>query len=174
MPRLYLSDEDDLLFPSEGHSGHRGGDAQDEARGHPPSRSARDIAYAIALIERKVGARLGIKDRAGMEFGASGDPTQEDCVDEATNTTSFLLILQSHGLLKYHTVGIPFSKEALLKATLEGDPVKYWPHWTAVIQETKIGRDMPSIPGSAPMARIRPWSRSRNGIKDINLPKATN
>jgi len=69
-----------------------------------------------------------------MEFGASGDPTQEDCVDEATNTTSFLLILQSHGLLKYHTVGIPFSKEALLKATLEGDPVKYWPHWTAVIQ----------------------------------------
>jgi hypothetical protein len=45
-----------------------------------------------------------------MEFGTFGDPTQEDCVDEATNTTSFLLILQSHGLLKYHTVGIPFSK----------------------------------------------------------------
>jgi hypothetical protein len=85
------------------------------------------IAYAIALIERKVGDRLRITDRAGMEFGASGDPTQADCV-EATNTTSFLLILQSHGLLRYHTVGIPFSKGDLLKATLEGDPVKYWPH----------------------------------------------
>ena len=58
-----------------------------------------------------------------MEFGGSGDPTQEDCVDEATNTTSFLLVLQTHGLIKYHTVGTPFSKEALIWATLHGDPV---------------------------------------------------
>jgi hypothetical protein len=89
----------------------------------PLSRSAGPSPKAIVLIERKVGARLGIKDRAGVEFGTFGDPTQEDCVDEVTNTTSFLLILQSHGLLKYHTVGIPFSKGDLLKAMLEGDSV---------------------------------------------------
>jgi hypothetical protein len=75
-----------------------------------------------------------------MEYAGSGDPTQEDCVDEATNTTSYLLELQSHGLLKYHTVQIPFSKGDLLKATLQGDPIKYWPHWTAVIEETKSGQ----------------------------------
>jgi hypothetical protein len=34
----------------------------------------RAVAYAIAHIEVKVGARLGIKDRAGMQFTASGDP----------------------------------------------------------------------------------------------------
>jgi len=69
-------------------------------------------------------------------------------VDEATNTTSFLLVLQAHGLIKYHTVGTPFSKEALIWATLHGDiwatlhgdPVKYWPHWTAVIQENATGQ----------------------------------
>ena len=70
----------------------------------------------LAWIEAKVGAKLGINDRPGMEFGGSGDPTQEDCVDEATNTTSFLLVLQAHGLLKYHTVGIPMTK-----GNLEGD-----------------------------------------------------
>ena len=89
-----------------------------------------------------------------MEFGGSGDPTQEDCVDEATNTTSFLLILQSHGLLKHHTVGTPFSKGDLLKATLQGDPVKYWPHWTAVIIEK--ARNMRLIPGPTPTARTQP------------------
>ena len=70
--------------------------------GDTPFQERRAIAYAIAMIEKKVGARLGIKDRAGMEFGGTGDPTQQDCVDEATNTTSYLMILQSHGLLKYH------------------------------------------------------------------------
>jgi hypothetical protein len=136
----------------------------------------RAIAYAIALIEKKVGAKLGIKDRAGMEFGGTGDPTQQDCVDEATNTTSYLLILQSHGLLKYHTVGIPMTKGDLLKATLQGDPVKYWPHWTAVIQETKTGQRFAVdswiyANGENPaVVEVEKWY-----IKDIdNLPKATN
>jgi len=97
-------------------------------KGDTPFQERRAIAYAIALIEKKVGAKLGIKDRAGMEFGGTGDPTQQDCVDEATNTTSYLLILQSNGLLKYHTVTVPMTKGDLLKATLQGDPVKYWPH----------------------------------------------
>jgi hypothetical protein len=105
-----------------------------------PFEERRAVAYAIADIEKRVGKKLGITDRAGMEFAGSGDPTQEDCVDEATNTTSYLLVLQSHGLLKYHTVQIPFSKGDLLKATLQGDPVKYWPHWTAVLAETKTGQ----------------------------------
>jgi hypothetical protein len=98
------------------------------------------IAYAIALIERKVGDRLRITDRAGMEFGASGDPTQEDCVDEATNTTSFLLILQSHGLLKYHTVGIPFSKGDPAEGHAGGRPGEILAPLDGVIQETKMGQ----------------------------------
>jgi hypothetical protein len=145
-------------------------------KGDTPFQERRAIAYAIALIEKKVGAKLGIKDRAGMEFGGTGDPTQQDCVDEATNTTSYLLILQSHGLLKYHTVGIPMTKGDLLKATLQGDPVKYWPHWTAVIQETKTGQRFAVdswiyANGENPaVVEVEKWY-----IKDINnLPKATN
>ncbi len=46
----------------------------------------------------------------------------------------------------------PFSKGDLLKATLQGDPVKYWPHWTAVLEEkdtgsTLCGRFLDLCPG---------------------------
>ena len=74
-------------------------------RNDSPAEERRAIAYAIGLMERQVGAVLGIRDKAGMQWTASGDPTQQDCVDESTNTTSYLMVLQSNGLLRYHTVG---------------------------------------------------------------------
>ena len=59
--------------------------AEDERRG---------VAYAIGWMETRVGNVIGTKDdRPGMDFSASGDPTQQDCVDEATNTTSYLTVL---------------------------------------------------------------------------------
>lgn len=95
----------------------------------------RAVAYAVGWMERRIGKQIGTdKDRPGMEFNGPGDPTQQDCVDEATNTTSYLLFLQSEGLLKYHKVGIPFSKGNILMG------VKYWPHWTAVLTENKDGQ----------------------------------
>lgn len=95
-----------------------------------PQEERRAIAYAVGWMERRTGEVIGTKaDRPGMDFAASGDPTQQDCVDEATNTTSYLLILERNGLLKHHVVGTPFSKENLLRG------VAGWPHWTAVIKE---------------------------------------
>jgi len=95
----------------------------------------RSVAYAIAWMETRVGKVIGTdKDRPGMDFQGSGDPTQNDCVDEATNTTSYLLVLAHNGLLKHHTVGTPFSKENLLRG------VAGWPHWTAVLAETATGQ----------------------------------
>jgi hypothetical protein len=55
-------------------------------------------------------------------------------VDEATNTTSYLNVLVHNGLIKHHTVGIPFSKENLLRG------VSGWTHWTAVLQDTSTGQ----------------------------------
>ncbi len=96
-----------------------------------PAEERRATAYAIAWMETRVGKVIGTdKDRPGMDFQGSGDPTQNDCVDEATNTTSYLLVLAHNGLLKHHTVGTPFSKENLLRG------VAGWPHWTAVLAET--------------------------------------
>ena len=105
-----------------------------------PEEERRAIAYAIGLMERQVGAAIGIGDKAGMQWTASGDPTQEDCVDESTNTTSYLVVLQSNGLLRYHTVEGPLGEDNMLYGTMIGRPVKYWPHYTATIRETKTGQ----------------------------------
>jgi hypothetical protein len=95
----------------------------------------RAIAYAIAWMERRVGEAIGTSaDRPGMDFAASGDPGQQDCVDEATNTTSYLLVLAHNNLIRHHTVGTPFAKENLLRG------ISGWPHWTAVIRETATGQ----------------------------------
>jgi len=96
-----------------------------------PFEERRAVAYAIGWIERRVGDVIGTSaDRPGMDFAASGDPTQQDCVDESTNTTSYMLMLQANGLLRHHTVARPFAKDQLWRG------VAGWTHWTAVLQET--------------------------------------
>ena len=110
------------------------GEMRQVKRNDSPAEERRAIAYAIGLMERQVGAVIGIRDKAGMQWTASGDPTQEDCVDESTNTTSFLMVLQSNGLLHYHTVEGPLGEDNMLYGTLIGRPVKYWPHYTAIIK----------------------------------------
>jgi hypothetical protein len=91
----------------------------------------RAIAYAVGWMEVYAGNITGTKDdRPGMEFNGPGDPTQQDCVDEATNTTSYMMILQKNNLLKFHTVGRPFSRGNILLG------VSNWPHWTGVLWET--------------------------------------
>jgi hypothetical protein len=109
-------------------------------RSDTPAEERRAIAYAVAHMETTVGKKVGIKDRPGMDFVSSGDPTQQDCVDEATNTTSYLLVLQSNGLLKHHVVRTPMAKDNMIKGVLKGKPVEYWPHWAAVIEEKKTGQ----------------------------------
>jgi hypothetical protein len=97
-----------------------------------PHEERRAIAYAVAWAETYAGKIAGTSaDRPGMEFAGSGDPTQQDCVDEATNTTSYMLMLEKAGLLKHHKVGRPFAKEG--NVLLAG--VAEWPHWTAVLWE---------------------------------------
>ncbi len=100
-----------------------------------PYEERRAVAYAVAWFETYVGRKIGTSaDRAGMEYNGPGDPTQQDCVDEATNTTSYLMILERNGFMKYHKVGAPFSKENLLRG------VAGWPHWTAVLNEAGTGQ----------------------------------
>lgn len=105
------------------------------AKDQSAAEERRAVAYAIGWIERRVGAAIGTdKDREGMDFAASGDPTQQDCVDEATNTTSYLVMMESNGLLKHHSVGTPFAKDQLWRG------VSGWTHWTAVLAEKAGGK----------------------------------
>ena len=90
----------------------------------------RAIAYAIGWMETRTGDVIGTKDdRPGMDFMGAGDPTQQDCVDEATNTTSYMTVLVNSGLIHHHTVTLPFAKDNFLKG------VAGWTHWTAVLVE---------------------------------------
>ncbi len=90
----------------------------------------RGTAYAIGWMKERVGRVIGtVADRAGDDFEGNGDPTQEDCVDTANNATSYLTVLAHAGLLKHHSVGVPFSKEDYTRG------VAGWTHWTAVMIE---------------------------------------
>jgi hypothetical protein len=83
------------------------------------------IAAGIALFERIVGALTGTAGDKGGNWKGLGLPGQMDCIDESTNTTIYLRMLQKYGLIRWHTVDdrvtrwTPFS----------------WPHTTAVIKE---------------------------------------
>jgi hypothetical protein len=70
-------------------------------------------------------------DRPGDDFGGSGDPTQMDCVDIATNLSSYLLILERHKLLRHHSVGSVFVKEDYRRG------MSGWTHYAAILVETK-------------------------------------
>jgi len=94
-----------------------------------PAQERRAIAHAIGWMERRVGPATGTSyDRTSMEFmNASG---QLDCVDEATNATSYLLVLQRNGLLRHHAVIRPYSKASFFQ----------WPHMAAMIKARQNGR----------------------------------
>lgn len=106
-----------------------------------PHEERRAIAYAIGWLETRVGDEIGTSaNRPGMDYRGSGDPTQQDCVDEAVTTTGYLMLLDSKGFIRHHTVENAMSKGNLLRGALEGSIVKYWPHWTAVIAEKENGQ----------------------------------
>ena len=118
-----------------------------------PEQERRAVAYAIGWMETRVGNVIGTKDdRAGMDFEGSGDPTQQDCVDEATNTTSYLSVLANKGLIRHHTVGIPFSKENYLRG------VAGWTHWTAVLVEKPFTGDPKAKVKIAPTPGGQRWA----------------
>lgn len=106
----------------------------DEARASDTAEAEREaIRQAIAWIERRVGKSTGTdRDRPGLDFFGSGDRRQQDCVDEATNTTSYMLVMERYALLHHHKVVRPMAKGNLI--------LGQWPHWGAMIEERATGR----------------------------------
>jgi hypothetical protein len=86
------------------------------------------ISKAIGVFETKVGAITGTEEDVGNTFSEFG-PHQLDCVDESTNTTVYLALLQEKGLLKFHEVSAPTSRVPFVHYA------GTWPHQTAVILE---------------------------------------
>lgn len=99
-----------------------------------PAAERAAVARVIAAMEQKVGKITGTSaDRGYRDFASGGDPTQMDCIDEAANSTSYLLVLDGLGLLHHHTVAHPVSKGFLLDFV--------YPHNTAVLVEKESGTE---------------------------------
>jgi len=79
---------------------------QVRANFEPPPEDApaerKDIADAVAEIERFVGQRTGTLVHQQDSRFNTGDPTQLDCVDNSVNTFTYLTMLTRDGLLHYH------------------------------------------------------------------------
>ena len=88
------------------------------------------IAEAIARLEIVVGAITGTSDdRAENQLGNSWS-AQMDCIDESTNSTTYLQMLAQAGLLRWHRVEDRVTRGWFLFG---------WPHTTAVVSEMKTG-----------------------------------
>ena len=83
------------------------------------------IRSAVALLETTVGAMTGTAADKGGNWVGLGLGGQMDCIDESTNTTIYLRMLQKDGLLGWHRAEDRVTRWSLFQ----------WPHTTAVIEE---------------------------------------
>lgn len=91
------------------------------------------IAHAIGMLEQIIGAKDGTAADVMGTFRHWGND-QLDCVDESTNTTTYLSMLQSRKLLRFHTLESPSVRLPIIHAGR-------WPHQSATIRETKTGME---------------------------------
>lgn len=100
----------------------------------PPATDApqerRQIARAIGLMERLVGARTGTENDKGGTFPGAFRSGQMDCIDEASNTTTYLRLMRADGLMRRHAVEAPATRGYFLFG---------WPHTTAVVRDAATG-----------------------------------
>lgn len=88
------------------------------------------LAKAIGMLEEIVGHKVGTtEDRAGT-FDNSSYAGQQDCNDEAINTTTYMRLLKQAGYLVFHAIEDMRTRNFFFTG---------WPHTTAVIREIKTG-----------------------------------
>ncbi len=104
------------------------------AKGAKDAKSERSkIAKAIAQMEKFTGKKTGTDRDLEAAVSSKQDNYQLDCIDETVNTTQYLKMLQKAGVLKFHTPALPTHRGYLFDGR--------WPHNTAVIRETKTGKE---------------------------------
>lgn len=97
-----------------------------------PSAERDAVGRAIAFYEDRAGDAIGVRDRAKSTLDEGGTKGQMDCIDESTNTRTFMLLLEKKGLLRHHTVQSNVSRGFFLDAR--------YPHSTAVLKEKPGGK----------------------------------
>ncbi|MCB1383760.1 MAG: hypothetical protein KDJ73_12695 [Notoacmeibacter sp.] len=90
------------------------------------------LASAIAYLETRSVAVLGVRDFAKAALTGAGRAGQMDCIDESTNSTTFLRHLEAKNLLRHHSVEKPTSRGIMIDGR--------YPHWTAVLKAADGGK----------------------------------
>ena len=88
------------------------------------------IALAIGQLETIVGKKIGTSGDLAGTFDNSASKGQQDCNDEAINSTTYMRLLQQAGYLKFHEIEDTRTRNFFFTG---------WPHTTAVIHEIKTG-----------------------------------
>jgi hypothetical protein len=103
----------------------------------PPAADAaaerEQIRLAIAEMERITGELAGTSGDIAGDLASFGtlDP-QMDCIDESSNTTTYLTLFEQAGLLRWHSVEPRATRGYLFWGG--------WPHYTALILDTQSGQ----------------------------------
>ncbi|MHA1524417.1 MAG: hypothetical protein ACTSY1_08415, partial [Alphaproteobacteria bacterium] len=105
------------------------------AAANTPAAERVQMANAIGLLEKRAGAQFGTdNDKPGVLYNAGiGDPTQQDCVDEAATATGYLEMMARNGFFKFHTVLVPTVRGVLIDGR--------WQHFAALIKETATSNE---------------------------------
>ncbi|MCI5060739.1 MAG: hypothetical protein MRY79_06685 [Alphaproteobacteria bacterium] len=104
----------------------------------PAAKSAEEeraqIARAIGIFETDIGAITGThSDKYGTfriykDENVNPADLQQDCVDESTNTTTYLMLLNQMEMLHFHRPAFPTSRQPFWGGNT-------WWHQSAVIEE---------------------------------------
>ncbi len=89
------------------------------------------IRQAVAQLEKIIGEMSGTDRDRGGNISGWGLQGQMDCVDESTNTTVYLTMMQNQGLLRWHTLQARVSR---------GIGRLMAPHFSAVIRQNGSGQ----------------------------------
>ena len=120
------------------------------------------LALSVQAFETIVGRRVGTSSDRGKTQVGGGKKSQMDCIDEATNTTSLMVLLNSRGVLRHHKVLHPAARGFFLDGR--------YPHATAVLAETASGEawamdSWPDDNGKPPQVmRLDEWFASRRSV----------
>lgn len=100
-------------------------------RAPEPEMERKQIATAIGLMEQFVGVLTDTAhDRGRNDVSEPGDNWM-DCIDESTNTTTYLKMFQAAGLLRWHRVEDRQTRGWFLFG---------YPHTSAVVRDLSSGR----------------------------------
>jgi hypothetical protein len=141
---IALTAADDAKLAQLLNAGHASAEAERKA-----------VAQAVAWLERRVAAEAGTASAKAYATGVfDAKPSQFDCIDASTNTTTALLVLSQLGLLKYHRLVAPVSRNPFLGLGVI--------HTTAVLVELQNGSEW----------AIDSWVRNNGEPPDV-LPLKT-